>query len=185
MRILSILLLLLWPLWTPDTAAASREKPTPEKVYRQLRQEPAIRTREEALSYLSEASPGDLQRSAKLAVDRRIKDLLSHEKFESLDEQILSKLHTHMLEIRSAFWTEDLDKLSKGEEGLRAIWESGKIVSTAKNGEYAQQIQDRVLRLVEEVRMAVALQRCMRAREEHDLGTEDWLDCLLNGGPED
>ena len=55
--------------------------------------EPVIRTREEALEVLAEASPGALWRSAKLCVDRRLKDLLSHPGFEALDHQIRSELH--------------------------------------------------------------------------------------------
>jgi hypothetical protein len=184
MRTLWTSLLLLWPLMTPPIAEAQRERPIPEKVYRQLREEPVIRTREEALGYLAEASPSDLWKSAKLSVDKRIKHLLAHERFESLDEEIQSKLHASMLKIRSSFWTEDLEMLSEGEEGLREVWQSGKIVSEAENGETAQQLQDRVQRLVEEVQMAVALQKCIRAREEHDLAAEDCLECLLRGGPD-
>jgi nucleoside 2-deoxyribosyltransferase len=142
-----------------------------------------IRTRDEALEFLAEASPGDLWRSAKISVDRRIKDLLSHAAFESLSEEVRSELHAGMLEIRSSFWAKDLENLSSAGDRLREIWTSGKIVSTAENREVAQQVQDRLLNLVEEVEMAVALHTCTRA--EPDLGTAAYLECLLRGGPGD
>lgn len=181
MKTSSTLLLLLLPLSTPAVAGADRDPPAPERVYRQLRQEPAIRTREEALEFLAGASPSDLWNSAKLSVDERIKDLLSHAGFDSLDEEVQSRLHASMLEIRSSFWAEDLEKLSSAGEELREVWKSGRIVSTAENRRQAEQLQDRLLDLVKEVEMAVALQSC--ARPEHDLGTTGYLDCLLRGGP--
>jgi len=181
MRAPSTLLLLLLPLSTPAIAGEPRDDPAPERVYRQLRQEPAIRTREEALEFLAEASPGGLWRSSKLSVDERIKALLSHAGFDSLDEGVRSRLHDSMLEIRSSFWAEDLEKLSSAEEELREVWKSGRIVSNAENRKQAEQLQDRLLDLVEEVEIAVALQSC--ARPEHGLGTTGYLDCLLRGGP--
>jgi hypothetical protein len=183
MRVLSTLLLLLLPLSTPAMADPTRDGPVPERVYRQLRRDPAIRTREEALEFLAEVSPSDLRNSAKLSVDERIKDLLSHPGFDSLDEGVQSRLHASMLEIRSSFWAEDLEKLASAEKELRQLWKSGGIVSKAENRKQAEQLQDRLLDLVEEVEMAVALQSC--ARPEHDLGTAGYLDCLLRGGPGD
>jgi hypothetical protein len=140
-----------------------------------------IRTRAEALEVLAEASPSDLWRSAKLCVDRRIQDLLSQAGFESLDETVQSRLHTSMLEIRASFWAEDLERLSSAGEELREVWESGRIVSAAEDREYAQPLQDRLRRLVEEVEMAVTLQSC--ASQKHDLGSAKDLDCLMRGGP--
>jgi hypothetical protein len=183
MRALSTSLVLLLSLSTPAIAETNRETPTPERVYRQLREQPVIRTREEALEVLAEASHSALWRSAKFCVDRRLKDLLSHPGFEALDEEIQSKLHASMLEIRPSFWAEDLERLSSAEEALRQVWESGEIVSTAENREIAERLQDRLLRLVEEVEMAAALQKC--ARKERPLETADYLDCLLRGGPGD
>jgi hypothetical protein len=183
MKTLSTSLMLLLSLSTPAVAEANREAPTPERVYRQLREQPVIRTREEALEVLAEASRGALWRSAKFCVDRRIKDLLSHPGFEALDEEIQSKLHASMLEIRQSFWAEDLQRLSSAEEALRQLWERGEIVSTAENREVAERLQDRLLRLVEEVEMAAALQEC--AREAHPQETVDYLECLLRGGPDD
>lgn len=181
MKTLSTSLMLLLSLSTPAIAEANREMPTPERVYRQLRDQPVIHSREEALEALAEASSGALWRSAKLCVDRRLKDLLSHPGFEALDEEIQSELHAGMFEIRPSFWEEDLERLSSAERTLRRVWESGKIVSTAENREVAERLQDRLLRLVEEVEMAAALQKC--AREGHPLATVDYLDCLLRGGP--
>lgn len=181
MRTLSTSLMLLLSLSTSAIAEANRETPTPERVYRQLRNQPVVRTREEALEALAEASPGALWRSAKLCVDRRIKDLLSHPGFEALDKQIQSELHASMLEIRPSFWEEDLERLSSAERALRQLWESGKIVSTAENREVAEGLQDRLLRLMEEVEIAAAIQKC--TREGHPLAAVDYLDCLLRGGP--
>ena len=183
MRTLSTSLVLLLSLSTPAIAEANRETPMPERVYRQLREQPVIRTREEALEVLAEASPGALWRSAKLCVDRRIKDLLSHPGFEALDKEIQSELHAGMFEIRPSFWEEDLERLSSAERALRRVWESGEIVSTAENRKVAEGLQDRLLRLVEEVEMAATLQKC--AREVDPLATVDYLECLLRGGPDD
>jgi hypothetical protein len=180
---LSILLLLLLPFSTPSPAAAERGAPDPERVYRQLRGEPAIRTREEALGFLAATSPGALWRSSKLCVDGRVKDLLSQAGFESLDEAVQAKLHTGMLEIRSSFWAEDLEKLASAGEELREVWESGGIASGPESPEDAERLQDRLLALVEEVEIAVALQRC--AREERDRGTAAYLDCVVSGGSGD
>jgi hypothetical protein len=178
---LSTLLLLLLSLSAPAAAEANRGNPTPERVYRQLRQEPAIRTREEALELLSGASPGDLWRSAKLAVDERIKEVLSQAGFGSLDGEVQSKLHAGMLEIRASFWEEDLEKLSAAGEELREIWESGGIAAEAESPVDAEGLRDRLLALVEEVEIAVAVQRC--ARRQPHLEPVDALDCVLRGGP--
>jgi hypothetical protein len=181
MRALSALLLILLPLSIPAMAEPDPERPAPERVYRQLRAEPAVRTREGALQFLADASPDGLWRSSKLAVDERIQHLLAQAGFESLDEPVQSKLHTQMLEIRSSFWAADLEKLSSAGRALRELWESGSIVSTAADRESAERIQPRLLDLVEEVETAVALQRC--ARTEHDLGTAAYLDCVLGAAP--
>ncbi len=181
MKALSTSLLLLLAVSTPSMAEANREPPIPERVFRQLRDEPVVRTREEALEVLAEASPGALWRTAKLCVDRRLKDLLSHPGFEALDREIQSELHANLLEIRSSFWTEDLERLSSAEAALRQLWESGSIVGAAENREVAERLQNPLQRLVEEVEMAAALQQC--ARDEHPLGTLGYLECLLRGGP--
>jgi hypothetical protein len=181
MKALSTSLLLLLAASTPSMAEANREPPMPERVFRQLRDEPVIRTREEALEVLAESSSGALWRSAKLCVDRRLKDLLSHPGLEDLDRDLQSELHSSLLEIRSSFWEEDLERLTSAEAVLRRLFESGRLVSTAENREVEEPIQDRLLRLVEEVEMAAALQEC--ARDEHPLGTAGYLECLLRGGP--
>lgn len=181
MKALSTSLLLLLAASTPSMAEANREPPTPERVFRQLRDAPVVRTREEALEVLADAAPGALWRSAKLCVDRRLKDLLSHPGFEVLDQEIQSELHASLLEIRPSFWTEDLERLSSAVAALRQLWESGRIVGAAENRDVAVRLQDRLLRLVEEVEMAAALQEC--ARDEHPLGTVGYLECLLRGGP--
>jgi hypothetical protein len=112
MRAGATLLLLLLPL-TPSAAAESdRGGPTPERIYRQLRWEPAIETREEAERALAQATLDSLWGSSKLVVDARIKDLLSHPGFGSLDPSIRSELHAGMLEIRRSFWERDLERLS-------------------------------------------------------------------------
>jgi hypothetical protein len=183
MRNLPTLLLLLLFLSAPAAAEANRGNWTPERVYRQLRQEPAVRTREEALELLAGASPGELWRSAKLSVDGRIKELLSQAGFGSLDDGVQAKLHASMLEIRESFWDEDLEKLSAAGQELREIWESGAIASTAESPEAAKPLQDRLLALVEEVEIAVAVQRCARRRPH--LEPADALDCVLGGGPGD
>ena len=183
MRATSTLLLLLLPLSTPATASPTRVGPDPERVYRQLRQAPAIHTREEALEFLSEVTPGALWRSSKLSVDERIKDLLSHPGFDSLDERLQSRLHASMLEIRSSFWAGDPEELASAGAALREVWEGGSVVAEAEGRENAEECQQRLLELVEEVEMAVALQSCARA--EPELGTSPYLDCLLSGGPAD
>ena len=183
MRALSTLLLLLLPLSTAAMAEPARTGPAPERVYRQLREAPAIRTREEALEFLAERSPGALWRPSKLAVDERIKDFLSHSRFDSLDGQLQSQLHASMLEIRSSFWAEDPEKLASAGAALRGVWESGSIVAGAENREDAEQLQRRLRELVEEVEITVALQRCALA--EPELGTAAYLGCLLRGGPGD
>ena len=183
MRVLSTLLLLLLPLSTPAMADPTRDGPTPERIYRQLRKDPAIRTREEALEFLAETSPGALWRSSKLSVDERIKDLLSHPGFDSLDERLQSQLHASMLEIRSSFWAEDLEKLASAGVALREVWEGESVVAEAESREGAEQIQRRLLELVDEVEMTVALQSCARAKPH--LGTAAYLDCLLSEGPGD
>ena len=183
MRALTTLLLVLLLLSIPATAEPDRERPAPERVYRQLREEPVIRTREEALEFLADASPGALWRSSKLCVDRRIKEMLALAGLESLDQPVQSQIHASMLAIRASFWTEDPAKLSSAGKDLREIWESGRVLSAAEDREAGQQLQVGLLRLAEEVEMAVALQRCARA--EPDLGTAAHLDCLLRGGPAD
>jgi len=142
-----------------------------------------IRTREEALEVLAEASPGDLWRSAKLAVDERIKEVLVQAGFGSLDGEVQSKLHAGMLEIRASFWAEDLEKLSSAGKELRGLWESGSVAPKPGEPEAAKQLQNRLLALVEEVEIAVAVQRC--ARRQPHLEPVDALDCVLRGGPGD
>jgi hypothetical protein len=183
MRATSTLLLLLLLLSTPATANPTRGGPAPERVYRHLRQVPAILTREEALEFLSEATPDALWRSSKLSVDARIKDLLSQPGFDSLDEQLQSQIHASMLEIRSSFWAEDPAELASAGAALREVWEGGSIVAEPEGRESAEECQQLLLLLVEEVEMAVAFQSCARA--EPELGTSPYLDCLLSGGPVD
>jgi hypothetical protein len=183
--ILWVSLLLLPGLATPERAEAERARPEPERVYQQLRRDPAIRSREEALEYLAGASPSELRRSAKLSVDQRIKDVLSHEGFDSLHREIRDSLDDNMLGVRSSFWNRDMDQLSQREEALRELRESGKIVSAARKREAGEELQDRVGRLVEEIQMALALESCTRVREQRGWGPADWLECLLNNGPDD
>ena len=183
MRNPSTLLLILLSLSTPAVAETNGGDWTPERVYRQLRQEPAIRTREEALEVLAGASPGDLWRSAKLAVDGRIKEVLSQAGFGSLDGEVQSKLHAGMLEIRASFWDEDLEKLASAGKELRGLFESGRVAPRAGDPEAAQRLQERLLALVEEVEIVIAVQSCVR--RVPDRGAADDLDCALGGGPGD
>ena len=180
--VLATSLLLLWPLVTPGPAEAEPAEPEPERVYRQLRRDPVIDSRQEALKRLGEASPDELRRSAKLAVDKRIRDVLACERFDSLDPDSQASLHGSMLGIRSSFWSQDLDPLAARKRALQDLLESQKLVSAAQA---AEEIQACVLKLVEELRMALALERCMHAREEQSWEAEDLLDCLLDGGPDD
>jgi hypothetical protein len=175
-------LLLLWPLVTPKLAEAKPAGPEPERVYQQLRRDPVIHTRQEAVKRLSEAPPDELRRSAKLAVDKRIRDVLAHEGFGSLDREIRESLHASMLAIRSSFWSQGMEQLSARKRALQELLESQKLVSVARA---AEELEARVLKLVEELRMALALERCMRAREKQDWGAAGTLGCLLNGGPDD
>jgi hypothetical protein len=179
MRNLSTLLLLLLSVSAPAAAEANRGNWSPERVYRQLRQEPTAPGR--ALELLAGASPGDLWRSSKISVDERIKEVLSQAGFGSLDGEVQSKLHAGMLEIRASFWEEDLEKLSAAGEELREIWESGGIAAEAESAVDAEGLRDRLLALVEEVEIAVAVQRC--ARRQPHLEPVDALDCVLRGGP--
>jgi len=183
--ILSACLLLLPVLAAPERAEAGRARPEPERAYQQLRPEPPIRSREEALEHLAGASPTELRRSAKLSVDQRIKDVLRHEALESLDQETQNSLHAEMLGVRSAFWDWDMDQLAQRGEALRRLLESGEIASAAPTREDGEELQERVGRLVEEIRMALALERCTRAREQRAWGPEEWLDCLLDDGPDD
>jgi hypothetical protein len=183
MRALSTLLLLLLSLSGPAMAESDRDDPTPDRIYRQLREDPPIRTREEALEFLAELSPGTLWRSSKLSVDRSIQHLLSHAGFESLAEEVQSQLHANMLKVRSAFWAEDPERLSSAQRALRRVWESGSVISMAANPEDGEELQHRLLQLVEEVEVALTLQAC--ARVQQDLGSAAYLDCLLRGGPGD
>jgi hypothetical protein len=161
----------------------NRPATTPERVYRQLRQEPVIQTADEALEYLAKASSDDLRTSAKLSVDRHIKDVLRCEGFDALDEEVREELHTNMLEIRSSFRTGDLESLSERAEQLRKLSESDRIAPAAGDQEHGQQLRDRVLRLAEEVGTAVSLHGCIRAGEEREWEPADLLTCLLRGGP--
>jgi hypothetical protein len=183
MRIGTTLLLLLLPLSTPAAAENAGDEPTPERVFRQLRWEPAIETREEAERVLAQATPDSLWGSAKLAVDARIKDLLSHPAFGSLDPEIRSELHAGMLEIRSSFWERDPEGLSSAEEALRGVLGGGQIRVKAGSRENGAQLQDRLEELVREVEMAMMLQQC--TRPELHLEAADRLDCMLRVGAED
>jgi len=169
----------------PERARAESARPEPEKVYRQLRRDPVIRTREEALAYLAEASPSELRQSVKLSVDERIKDVLAHPGFESLDRETRDALHVDLLGIRSFYWSRDLDQLARSEQGLRELSSSGALVSAAETRERGEQLQACVRRLVEQLQTCLALERCTRARDEQGWGAAGWLDCLLNGGPGD
>jgi hypothetical protein len=169
----------------PERAWAESARPEPERVYRQLRRDPVIRTREEALAYLAEASPSELRQSVKLSVDERIKDVLAHPGFESLDRETRDALHVDLLGIRSFCWSRDLDQLARSEQGLRELSSSGALVSAAETSELGEQLQACVRRLLEQLQTSLAFERCTRGREEQGWDAVGWLDCLLNGGPGD
>jgi hypothetical protein len=175
----------LWPLATPKPLAANPSRPDPERVYRQLRRDPVIRTRQEALKYLTEASPDALRQSAKLAVDERIKNLLAHAGFGFLDRDVQESLHASLLGIRSSFWSQDLNQLSARRQALHELLKDPEMVAASQATERGKEFRTRALRLVEELQMAVTLERCTRARDKRDWEAADYLQCLLSGGPED
>jgi hypothetical protein len=182
----SILAVLVWAvsMWAmPERIRAESAGPEPEKVYRQLRREPVIHTREEALAYLAQVSASELRRSVKLSVDERVKDVLSHPGFESLDRETRDSLHANLLGIRSFYWSRDLAQLARSEQGLRELSSSGALVSAAETRERGEGLQAGVRRLVEQLQMCLTLESCTRAREEQAWGAAGWLDCMLNGGP--
>jgi len=181
----SFSLLLVALLVSPAASGAEGAAPDPESVYRQLRHDPVIQTREQALEYLANASPDDLRRSAKLCVDPRIKALLQHEFFGSLDRETQDALHTSMLKIRSSFWRGDSDELADGGRRLREILDGEKIPSTAEPDTPEGAFRECVAELLREVETALALLQCTHARELHDWAPTRQLDCVLKGGPAD
>jgi hypothetical protein len=178
-------LLLLVLLASPGASGAERAAPDPESVYRQLRHDPVIKTRKQAIEYLAKTSPDDLRRSAKLCVDRRIKILLQHEFFGSLDRETQDALHTSMLKIRSSFWQGDPDELADGGGALRQILDSGRIPPAADQDTPEGEFRECVAELLSEVETAQVLLECTRARQLHDWDAARQLDCVLKGGPAD
>jgi hypothetical protein len=178
-------LLLLVLLATPGSAGSEGVAPQPEEVYRQLRHEPVIRTRQAALEYLEHASADDLRRSAKICVDSCIKALLKHEYFGSLDRETQDALHTSLLKIRSSFWRGDALELADGAAGLRRVLEGEAIPADAGPDTPAGAFRRRVSELLQEVDTALAIQECARLRALRDWDAERLLDCALKGGPGD